>query len=48
MIRIDPEDLRPAFSTCILEVKLYVCERLIDLLIDFFEELAGLWVPAAW
>lgn len=47
MIRVDSEDLFPAFAAGVLQVALNILEGLVDLSIDFAVELEGLGVPAA-
>lgn len=48
MVRVDAENLVPAFTTSILQVVLDIGERLVDLLIDFPVKLAGLTVPTTY
>lgn len=47
VIRVDTEDLRPAFSASIFEGQIHVGERLVDLGIDFTVEDACVGIPAA-
>lgn len=48
MVRVDAENLVPAFTASILQVMLDIGERLVDLFIDFPVELASLTVPTTW
>lgn len=46
MVRVDAEDLLPAFPTGILQVEIHVGEGLVDLGVDFAVDRACCGVPA--
>jgi hypothetical protein len=48
MVRVDAEDLRPAFSACIFEVEVDICKSLVHLGVDLFVVYAGLGMPTAY
>jgi hypothetical protein len=48
VVGVHAEDLRPAFTSCVFEVQVYVSEGLVDLCVEFFVEYARLRVPSAW
>ncbi len=47
MIRIDPEDLLPAFTTSVLQVEVHIGERLVDLRIEITADGAARGLPTA-
>lgn len=46
MVRVDAEDLRPAFATGIPEVVVDVLECLVDLCVDLKQKLTSFAVPS--
>lgn len=48
MVRIDSENLRPAFSSRISEVQIDVRESLVDLCVDFGVVDSRLGIPTSW
>ena len=48
VVRVHPEDLRPALATRIFEAALHVEEGQVNLRVDLFLELTRVGVPAAF
>ncbi len=48
VVRVDAENLGPAFSARIFEVVVNILEGLVDLGIDFEQVLAGLTIPSTY
>lgn len=48
MIRVDPENLLPAFPASVFEVEVHVGKGLLDLSVDFTVVDAGFGIPPAY